>query len=67
MHFSPSCIDIMAGFHAPGGPNFPNQGNGVRIEEDPEDIMEESPKRKRLRKNQQKKRKKRMKRSQKRS
>ena len=39
--------DIMAGFHVPGDPYFPNQGNGGWIEQDPdkdlEELMEEEP------------------------
>ena len=31
----------MAGFHLPGDPYYPNQGNGVWIEEDPEEDPEE--------------------------
>lgn len=31
----------MAGFHLPGDPYYPNQGNGGWIEEDPEEIEEE--------------------------
>ena len=31
----------MAGFHLPGDPYYPNQGNGGWIEEDPEEDPEE--------------------------
>ena len=31
----------MAGFHHPGDPYYPNQGNGERIENDPEEGMQE--------------------------
>ena len=31
----------MAGFHLPGDPYYPNQGNGGWIEEDPEELFEE--------------------------
>mgnify|MGYP001550376926 CR=1 FL=1 len=32
-----SCIDIMAGFHIPGDPYFPNEGNDGWFREEPED------------------------------
>ena len=38
-----SRTDAMAGFHLPGDPYFPNQGNGGWIEEDPEEILENEP------------------------
>ena len=33
----------MAGFHLPGDPYFPNQGNADWIEEEPEELIEEDP------------------------
>ena len=33
----------MAGFHLPGDPYFPNQGNAGWIEEEPEELIEEDP------------------------
>ena len=36
-----SRTDVMAGFHLPGDPYFPNQGNGGWIEEEPEEDLEE--------------------------
>ncbi|XP_052622650.1 M phase phosphoprotein 10-like [Lactuca sativa] len=45
MSFSPpiSRADDMAGFHIPGDPYFPNQGNAGWIEEEPEQQIEEDP------------------------
>ena len=38
-----SRTDVMAGFHLPIDPYFPNKGNGGWAEEEPEEIIEDDP------------------------